>query len=193
MGKTLLYFVPVAICALLEHYSDHKVLSNILDADLTVDPGLHRTLLGDGVASAIGTAVCGLPNTSYGESIATTGFSGVGSVYVILVAAGILGLMSFIGPVQAFVQSIPSCVFGGCSMILYGYIAASGLKTIIQNSVDLNRNKDLIIVCVILTTGVSGIYFLDAAFSGVALAMVLGVILNLALRDLKNEKKDIQK
>ena len=80
MGRTCLYFVPVAICALLEHYSDHKVLSNIIGTDLTETPGLHRTLVGDGVASMIGTALCGLPNTSYGESIATTGFSKVASV-----------------------------------------------------------------------------------------------------------------
>lgn len=75
-----MFFVPVAVCALLEHYSDHKTLSNIIGTDLTIQPGLHRTLLGDGLASAVGTAVCGLPNTSYGESIATTGFSKVASV-----------------------------------------------------------------------------------------------------------------
>ena len=185
LGKTCLFFIPVAVCALLEHISDHKVLSNIIGHDLINDPGLHRTLLGDGIASAIGTAICGLPNTSYGESVACTGFSRVASVYVISIAAGILGLLSFIGPVQAFVQSIPSCVFGGCAMILYGFIAASGLKTIINNKVDLDNNKNLIIICVILTVGVSGIFLFDAAFSGVALAMVLGVILNLILVERK--------
>lgn len=186
LGKTCLYFVPVAVCALLEHYSDHKTLSNIIGTDLTEEPGLDKTLLGDGVASAVGTIVCGLPNTSYGESIATTGFSKVASVWIITAAAATLGLMSFIGPIQAFVQSIPSCVFGGCAMILYGYIAASGLKTILNNRVDLENNKNLIIVSVILTVGVSGIYLFDAAFSGVALAMVLGVILNLILREKSN-------
>ena len=90
--------------------------------------------------------------------------------------------MSFVGPVQALVNSIPACVFGGCSMILYGYIAASGLKTIINNKIDLEDNKNLIIVSVVLTVGVSGIYLFDTAFAGVALAMVLGVILNLILR-----------
>ena len=176
LGRTALYFVPVAICALLEHISDHKVLSNIIGKDLTQDPGLSRTLLGDGVASAVGTTICGLPNTSYGESIAVTGFSRVASVYMITIAAAILGLLSFIGPVQAFVQSIPSCVFGGCAMILYGYIASSGLKTIINNKIDLENNKNLIIICVILTVGVSGIWLFDAAFAGVSLAMVLGVV-----------------
>lgn len=185
LGKTALYFVPVAICALLEHYSDHKVLSNIIGTDLTEKPGLHRTLLGDGIASALGTAVCGLPNTSYGESIATTGFSRVASVGVITAAAAFLGLLSFIGPVGAAIQTIPACVFGGCAMILYGFIAASGLKTLIANKVDLENNKNLIVVSVVLTVGVSGLIFLDAAFGGVALAMVLGVILNLILREKK--------
>lgn len=186
-GSTVLFFVPVAICALLEHYSDHKVLSNIIGTDLTKDPGLHRTLLGDGVASAVGTAVCGLPNTTYGESVATTGFSKVASVWIITAAAGFLVLLSFIAPVSAFVQSIPPAVFGGCAMILYGFIAASGFKTIMNNKVDLENTKNLIIVSVILTVGVSGIFFFNAAFSGVALAMVLGVILNLILHDKKSE------
>ena len=183
LGRTCLFFIPVAICALLEHISDHKVLSNIIGQDLINNPGLHRTLLGDGVASALGTLTCGLPNTSYGESIATIGFSRVASVWVTSVAAVLLGLMSFIGPVSAFIQSIPSCVFGGCAMILYGFIAASGLKTIINNKVDLNNNKNLTVICVILTVGVSGIWLFDAAFSGVALAMILGVVLNLILRE----------
>lgn len=182
LGRTAIYFIPVGICALLEHYSDHKVLSNIIGTDLTNTPGLHKTLLGDGVASAVGTAVCGLPNTSYGESIATTGFSRVASVWIITAAAVTLGIMSFIAPITAFVQSIPACVFGGCAMILYGYIAASGLKTIISSKVDLEDNKNLIVVSVILTVGVSGIFLFDAAFAGVSLAMVLGVILNLLLR-----------
>lgn len=183
LGSTALLFIPVAICALLEHYSDHKCLSNIIGTDLTVDPGLDRTLVGDGVASAIGTAVCGLPNTSYGESIATTGFSRVASVWIITAGAAFLILMSFLAPVNAFIQTIPSCVFGGCAMILYGYIAASGLKTLIRSKADLEDNKNLIIVSVILTTGVSGIFFLSQSFAGVSLAMVFGVILNLILKE----------
>lgn len=183
LGSTALLFIPVAICALLEHYSDHKCLSNIIGTDLTVDPGLDRTLVGDGVASAVGTVVCGLPNTSYGESIATTGFSRVASVWIITAGAAFLILMSFLAPVNAFIQTIPSCVFGGCAMILYGYIAASGLKTLIRSKADLEDNKNLIIVSVILTTGVSEIFFLSQSFAGVSLAMVFGVILNLILKE----------
>lgn len=177
----ILLFAPVSICALLEHYSDHKVLGNIIGQDLTEDPGLHRSLMGDGIASMVGTWVCGLPNTSYGESTATVGFSRVASVIVSTVAALFLGSLAFIEPVQVFLRSVPSCVFCGCAMILYGYIACSGLKTLINSKTDLEDTKNLIVTSVILTVGVSGIYFFSASFTGVSLAMVLGVILNLVL------------
>lgn len=182
--QTVILFTPVAICALLEHYSDHKVLSNIIGIDLTKEPGLHRTLIGDGIASAVGTMICGLPNTSYGESIATTGFSRVASVKVITLAAVFMAILSFIGPLQAFIQSIPSCVFGGCAMILYGYIACSGLKTIMRSKVDLEDNKNLIVVSVILTIGAGGLVLPLGSFefAGVALSMIAGVILNLILK-----------
>lgn len=189
LPQIILFFLPLAICAALEHYSDHKVLSNIIGKDLTQDPGMDRTLLGDGAASAVGTILCGQPNTSYGESIATIGFSRVASVWITLAAAVLLGVLSFIPPVSAFINSIPAAVFGGCAMILYGYIAASGLKTLKQ--VDLENNKQLIITAVVLTIGASGLALaLTAQFSleiGVALAMVAGIILNLVLRDKKSE------
>jgi uracil permease len=189
LGQTVLLFAPVAICALLEHYSDHKVLSNIIGTDLTAEPGLDKTLVGDGVASAVGTALCGLPNTSYGESIATTGFSRVASVKVVTLAAAIMFLLAFVGPLQAVIQSIPSCVFGGCAMILYGYIACSGLKTIIREKINLEDNKNLIVVSVILTTGVGGMFLQFGSFqmAGVALSMILGVILNLILKSKKDD------
>ena len=176
-------FAPVAVVALSEHWSDHKVLSNIIGTDLTQTPGMHRTLLGDGAASFIGTILCGLPNTSYGESIATTGFSRVASTRVLTLSALMLCILAFLTPVQAFIASIPACVFGGCAMILYGYIAASGLKTLIAAQPDLNDNKTLIIISVILTVGVSGIFLFHESFTGVALAMILGIILNLILKD----------
>ena len=181
-------FLPVSICAALEHYSDHKTLSNILGTDLTQNPGLHRTLIGDGVASAVGTTIGGLPNTSYGESVATIGFSKVGSVWITMISAIILGVMGFIAPITAFINSIPSVVFAGCAMILYGYISASGLKTIMGAKVNLENSKNLIIVSVILTVGVSGVFFLSESFAGVSLAMVLGIILNLILKDSEQKK-----
>ncbi len=194
-GEVLLLFVPVSICALLEHYSDHKVLSNILNRDLTKTPGLHKTLLGDGVASAVGTAICGLPNTSYGESIATIGFSKVASVKIVSVAALILGFFAFFEPLQVILQAIPSAVFGGCAMILYGYIAASGLKTLRNNKIDLEENGNLITISVILTTGISGVFLFTPSFGGTSLAMVLGVIFNILFNFKqffpKKKKKDV--
>ena len=191
VGTIALLFAPVSICSICEHWADHLTLSHIIGTDLTKNPGLDRTLLGDGIASCVGTAICGLPNTSYGESIATTGFSRVASTRVITVAAIITGLLAFLSPVQALIASIPSCVFGGCAMILYGFIAASGLKTLIRAKTDLEDNKNLIVVCAILTIGVSGIYLFSESFAGVSLAMVIGVVLNLILKNQK-EKKDVK-
>ena len=191
VGTVALLFIPVSICSICEHWADHLTLSHIIGTDLTKTPGLDRTLLGDGVASCVGTAICGLPNTSYGESIATTGFSRVASTRVITVAAIITGLLAFLSPVQALIASIPSCVFGGCAMILYGFIAASGLKTLIRAKTDLEDNKNLIVMCAILTIGVSGIYLFSESFAGVSLAMVIGVVLNLILKNQK-EKKDVK-
>lgn len=182
LAQTVLYFLPVALCAICEHISDHKTLSNIIGRDLIDEPGLNRTLIGDGVASTVGTVLCGLPNTSYGESIATIGFSRVASVWVSTAAAICIGALSFLGPVTAFIETIPSCVFGGCALVLYGYIASSGLKTLINNKVDLNDNKNLTIVSVVLCTGVGGIFLFNESFKGVSLAMILGIILNLILK-----------
>ena len=182
-GQTILYFLPVSLCATCEHMSDHKTLSNIIGQDLTTDPGLDRTLLGDGIASAAGSIICGLPNTSYGESIATIGFSRVASVWITTAAALVLGLLSFCAPIMAFIETIPSCVFGGCALVLYGYIASSGLKTLLNNKIDLNDNRNLTIVSVVLCSGISGIYLFNQSFAGVSLAMVLGIILNLILKE----------
>jgi len=191
LGQTVLLFLPVALCAICEHISDHKTLSNIVEQDLIANPGLNKTLLGDGIASAVGTITCGLPNTSYGESIATIGFSKVASVWITTAAAAFIGLLSFCAPITAFIETIPSCVFGGCAMVLYGYIAASGLKTLMNNKVDLEDNKNLTIVSVVLCVGVGGIFLFSASFAGVSLAMVLGVILNLILRN-KNDEEGIK-
>ena len=188
VGRIVLLFVPVALAAVCEHWADHRTLSNIIGTDLTETPGLHRTLLGDGAASFLGTIVCGLPNTSYGESIATTGFSRVASTKVITLSALILGSLGFIQPVQAVIASIPSCVFGGCAMILYGFIAASGLKALINSKADLENNKNLIIISVVLTIGVSGIWLFHESFAGVSLAMISGILLNIILRPQKNKE-----
>lgn len=180
-----LLFVPISIVGISEHLSDHKALSAVIGHDLTEDPGLGLTLIGDGVASAIGTYLCALPNTSYGESVGTTGFSKICSKYVIALAAGIMALAGFLGPLQALLVSIPSAIFGGCAAILYGYITLSGIRTIMDNHIDLNKNKNAIILSAVLTIGVSGVVcnLGIISFGTTALALLVGVALNLILKE----------
>jgi uracil permease len=165
--------------------SDHKALSAVIGTDLTQKPGLGRTLIGDGIATAFGGLIAGLANTSYGESVGTTGFSRICSKYVITLAAIIMGIAAFFGPLQAFLVSIPSSIFGGCAAVLYGYITLSGIRTIKDNNIDLTNNKNVTIIAAVLTLGVSGAVcdFGVVSIGTTALAMLVGIILNLVLRE----------
>ena len=186
LPQVLLLFLPLSLVTFSEHTSDHKALSAVINKDLTQEPGLGNTLIGDGVATLFGCFFAGLPNTSYGESVGTTGFSRICSKYVITLAAVIMGVAAFFGPLQAFLVSIPSCIFGGVSCVLYGYITLSGIKTIINNHLDLvDNNKNIIIVAAVLTIGVSGAVcnFGIVSIGTTALAMIVGIILNLILKD----------
>ena len=186
LPQVLLLFLPLSLVTFSEHTSDHKALSAVINKDLTQEPGLGNTLIGDGVATLFGCFFAGLPNTSYGESVGTTGFSRICSKYVITLAAVIMGVAAFFGPLQAFLVSIPSCIFGGVSCVLYGYITLSGIKTIINNHLDLvDNNKNILIVAAVLTIGVSGAVcnFGIVSIGTTALAMIVGIILNLILKD----------
>ena len=186
LPQILLLFLPLSLVTICEHTSDHKALSAVIGTDLTQKPGLGYTLMGDGAATALGTLIGATPNTSYGESVGTTGFSKICSKYVIALAAVIMGIAAFIGPLQAFLVSIPSCIFAGCSIILYGYITLSGIKTIISNNIDLiHNNKNITIVAAVLTIGVSGTVcdFGFFSFGTTALAMLTGICLNLLLKE----------
>ena len=185
LPQILMLFVPLSFVAISEHISDSKALSAVIGIDLIKNPGLHRTLLGDGVASAAGCLCSATLNTSYGESVGTTGFSRICSKYVITLAALIMGAAAFIGPFQAFLVSIPSYCLGGCAGILYGFISMSGIRTIKDNNIDLNNNKNIIIIASVLTLGVSGAVFNFGIVSigTTALAMIVGVVLNLVLKD----------
>ena len=188
LPQILLLFLPLSLVTLCEHTSDHKALSAVIGTDLTQKPGLGYTLMGDGAATALGTLIGAMPNTSYGESVGTTGFSKICSKYVITLAAIIMGIAAFIGPLQAFLVSIPSAIFGGCAAILYGYITLSGIRTIKDNNIDLNNNKNVTIIAAVLTLGVSGAVcnFGVVSIGTTALAMIVGIVLNLILK----EKKD---
>jgi len=189
LPQILLLFLPLSLVTLCEHTSDHKALSAVIGTDLTQKPGLGYTLMGDGAATALGCLFGAMPNTSYGESVGTTGFSKICSKYVITLAAIIMGIAAFIGPLQAFLISIPSAIFGGCAAVLYGYITLSGIRTIKDSNIDLNNNKNVTIIASVLTLGVSGAVcnFGVISIGTTALAMIVGIILNLVLREKKDE------
>jgi uracil permease len=190
--QILLLFAPLSLVCIAEHISDHKALSAVIGKDLTQDPGVGHTLIGDGIASTFGGFCCGLMNTSYGESVGTTGFSKICSKYVISLAAVIMAIAGFFGPLQAFLVSIPSASFGGCAAVLYGYITLSGVRTIKDNNINLNNNKNVIIIASVLTLGVSGAVcdFGVVSIGTTALAMLVGIVLNLVLRERKNTEME---
>ena len=175
-------YVPVAFVVFAEHIADHKNISSIIEKDLLKEPGLHRTLLGDGVGSMLGAFFGGCPNTTYGESVGCVAISGNASVVTILTTAILAIVIAFIAPFIAFLSTIPSCVMGGVCIALYGFIAVSGLK-MIQN-VDLGDNRNLFVVSVILIAGVGGLTlnFGKVTLTQVACALILGILTNLILK-----------
>lgn len=187
LPQILLLFAPLSLVCISEHLSDHKALSAVIGTDLTQNPGIGNTLIGDGIASTLGGFICGLMNTSYGESVGTTGFSKICSRYVISLAAVIMAVAGFFGPLQAFLVSIPACIFGGCAAVLYGYITLSGIRTIKDSNIDLNNNKNITILASVLTLGVSGVVcnFGVVSIGTTALAMIVGIVLNLILKEEK--------
>ena len=180
-------YIPVAFVVFAEHIADHKNLSTIIDEDLLEDPGLHRTLLGDGVGSVAGAIFGGCPNTTYGESVGCVAITRNASVVTITATAVIAVLIAFISPFVAFLDSIPGCVMGGVCITLYGFIACSGLKMI--QKVDLNQNKNLFVTAVILITGIGGMAMAigKVTITTTACALILGIIMNLMLSKGKEE------
>lgn len=182
----IVIYIAYTISAMMECLSDHAALGGIIGVDLYREPGLGRLFMGEGVANIVGTSVGGLGICSYGEGVACVGFSKVAATRVTATAAGILLLLGFLAPVQAFIQSIPSCVFAGAAIILYGFIACSGIKMLQRT--DLNVQKNLIIVSTVLSLGISGLVVggTTISLSATGLALVVGVILNLLLKEKAN-------
>ncbi|MDO4851906.1 MAG: solute carrier family 23 protein [Clostridia bacterium] len=178
-------YVPVAFVVFAEHIADHKNLSTIIGVDLLEKPGLHRTLLGDGIGSFAGAIFGGCPNTTYGESIGCVAISGNASVVTILFTAILAIVISFVGPFATFLSTIPGCVMGGVCIALYGFIAVSGLKMI--QDVNLNDNRNLFVVSVILIAGIGGlsISFGAVTLTEVACALILGILTNWILGGMK--------
>lgn len=172
-------YAPVAFVVFAEHIADHKNLSSIIEKDLLTDPGLDKTLLGDGIGSLAGAFFGGCPNTTYGESVGCVAITGNASVATIFATAIMAIVASFVAPFVTFLATIPNCVMGGVCITLYGFIAVSGLKMI--QEVDLGNNKNLFVVSVILIAGIGGLTlnFGKVTITSVACALILGIITNL--------------
>ena len=187
IGTIAVAYIPVAFVVFAEHLADHKNISSIIETDLLKDPGLTRTLLGDGIGSIAGAFFGGCPNTTYGESVGCVAISGNASVATIFVTALMAIVASFIAPFVLFLSSMPSCVMGGVCVALYGFIAVSGLNMI--QKVDLGDNRNLFVVSVILIAGVGGmsLSFGQVTITEVACALILGILVNL-LVNIKGKK-----
>jgi len=181
-------YVPVAFVVFAEHIADHKNLSSIIGTDLLEEPGLHRTLLGDGVGSMAGAFFGGCPNTTYGESVGCVAITRNASVVTITTAAVMCIVISFFGPFVTFLASIPNCVMGGVCVALYGFIAVSGLKMI--QKVNLNLSKNLFVVAAILIPGIGGltVSFGKITLTSVACSLILGILANVMLSKAKDDE-----
>lgn len=188
VASIFLAFAPVAMVVFAEHVADHKNISSIIEKDLLEDPGLDKTLLGDGVGSVAGAMFGGCPNTTYGESIGCVAITGNASVYTIFTTAIMCMVLAFVYPAMLFIESIPGCVVGGISIALYGFIAVSGLRMF--KHVDLDNSKNLFVVSAILVTGLGGLVLNfggtfakpTVQISSIACALILGIIVNLILK-----------
>ncbi|MBR3804549.1 MAG: uracil-xanthine permease [Clostridia bacterium] len=199
IAEVVIAFLPVALVVFAEHIADHKNLSSIIDKDLITEPGLKRTLLGDGVGSIAGTMFGVCPNTTYGESVGCVAITRNASVATITLTALMCLVLSFISPIMVVLQSIPSCVMGGVCLTLYGFIAVSGLKMF--KDIDLSENKNLFVVSAILISGIGGLSIqIPYAFAdngavakfipvtAIATALILGIVTNAILNKLEKSK-----
>ena len=192
LGQVFLIFAPVCLVTICEHIGDHKNMSGVIDRDLLREPGLSRTLIGDGVATALSGGLCGAANTTYGENVAVVGVTKVASVKVIGLACLFTIALGFLSPIMAITQTIPACVTGGVSLILYGFIASSGVKMLIHEKIDLGNTKNIFVAATILVSGIGGLSFVFGSYdaplatiTSTAVAMILGIAMNLILRDKK--------
>lgn len=205
----ILTIAPIALVTMCEHIGDHTSLSNIIGRDLLKKPGLEKTMLGDGLATFVAGFLGGPANTTYGENTSVVGLTKVASVKVIGIAAIIAIIVGFLGKFTSLVSTIPSAVLGGVSLLLYGFIAINGLRVLIKNQVDFDNPKNIVVASTMLVLGLGGAAIsivsgdLSVTISGMSLASIIGIILNLALKedittekvgeDVKNIKTDMKK
>ena len=186
--EPFLFMIPVAIAPVIEHIGDVYVVSAVADKDFVKDPGLHRTMLGDGLACLVASFFGGPPVTTYSEVTGAMQITRITSPAVIRIAAGTAIVFSIIGKLSAILQSIPAAVLGGIMMLLFGTIASVGIQNLVNNKVDLNHTRNIIIVSVVLTVGIGGAILQMGNFSlsGIGLSALSGVILNLVIPREKN-------
>lgn len=189
--SALLTIAPIALVTISEHIGDHKVLSEIIGKDLIINPGLDNTLLGDGIATFTAGLIGGPANTTYGENTSVVGMTKTASVWVIGLAAIIAIIFGFLGQLTAIISSIPSPVLGGVSILLYGFISINGLKILIQNKVDFENTKNVIVASSMLVLGLGGAAIsiitknISVSISGMSLAALVGILLNLFIKERK--------
>ena len=195
----VLTIAPIALVTMAEHIGDHTALGAIIDKDLLKDPGLDKTLMGDGIATFVAGLIGGPANTTYGENTSVVGMTRVASVWVIGLAAIIAIVLGFCSKFTAIISTIPNPVLGGVSLLLYGFIAVNGLKVLVQNRIDFNKNKNVIVASAMLVLGLGGAAIsivkgdLSITISGMSLAAIIGIILNLVLPEEKEEVEEIKK
>ena len=196
VANIALLYIPVSFVVFAEHLADHKNISNIIEKDLLTDPGLHRTLLGDGIGSFVGAVFGGSPNTTYGESVGCVAITKNASVLSILGASVMAIILAFCSPIVAFMETIPSCVMGGVCLSLYGFIAVSGLNML--RGIDLGESKNLFVVSSIFIAGIGGLTLKFGAdttgakpviqISSIATALILGILVNVLFKEKANEE-----
>lgn len=197
--EALITIVPIALVTLCEHIGDHTSLSNIIGKDLLKEPGLDRTLLGDGIATFVAGLIGGPANTTYGENTSVVGLTKVASVWVIGLAAIIAIIIGFLGKFTALVSTLPNAVLGGVSLLLYGFIAVNGLKVLIRNQVDFENPKNVVVGASMLVLGLGGATIsivsgdLAIAISGMSLAAIVGILLNICIRENKTDEQKMEK
>ncbi|MCM3386684.1 NCS2 family nucleobase:cation symporter [Ureibacillus chungkukjangi] len=192
----LLAMVPIVIVTISEHIGHQLVLGKVVNRNYIKDPGLNRSLLGDGLGTFVSAFIGGPPKTTYGENIGVLAITRVFSVYVIFGAAVLAILFSFLGKAMALIQTIPTAVLGGISILLFGIIASSGLRMLVENNIDFGNNRNMVIASVILVVGIGGasLRLFDELFTieGMALAAIVGVILNLVLPGRPRQENELE-
>lgn len=197
--SAVLTIAPIALVTMAEHIGDHTSLSNIIGKDLLKEPGLDKTLLGDGLATFVAGLLGGPANTTYGENTSVVGMTKIASVWVIGLAAIFAICLGFLGKFTALVSTIPNAVLGGISLLLYGFIAVNGLKVLIQNQVDFGKTKNVIVASSMLVLGLGGAAIsiisgdISVTISGMSLAAIVGILINLLLPEEKEDMPKVEK